>query len=187
MDMRGRSSRKVCGIGVNDVEHATYSKSFGVWSSMLTRCTSPKRYPSYVGVTVCDEWLTFSVFERWFDDNYIEGMSLDKDLMNVGSKQYSPRNCNFVPPSLNTLFHNHTPKNDGIPRGVIQSSKNSYSAYISKRGKNTHLGSFGCAEDAAVAVIEARRVYINEELKRCEGLGVNQKLIEVLRVRNNNV
>ena len=86
------------------------SKSYFTWRNMASRCYN-KNSHNYInygenGVTVCDEWKIYSVFKQWFDDNYIEGYSLDKDVLcehlNISPKIYSPYTCMFVDKSENS-------------------------------------------------------------------------------------
>lgn len=95
---------KVCGIGFNDVVGITNTKAYKVWYSMLNRCYNEKnnRYENYGGrgVYVCDDWLYFSNFKKWFDINYIDGYEIDKDIkskeMGLAIPYYSPNTCVFV-------------------------------------------------------------------------------------------
>ena len=95
----------VCGVGyfgVGDYKaqiNKVKTKEYDVWSAMLKRCyseTSKKYNPSYSNVSVCDEWHNFQVFCAWFNDNYIDGHCLDKDILSTGSRQYNKDNCSFV-------------------------------------------------------------------------------------------
>ena len=96
-------NKLVYGHGINDLKHIKgigKTKAYKIWNAMLRRAYSPKwheRFPTYIGCSVCDEWLTFSNFKNWFDDNYIEDYQIDKDLLNHDNKQYSPEFCIFVP------------------------------------------------------------------------------------------
>lgn len=91
-----RKRTKVCGIGVNDLDHPLSKKemkSYYVWASMIRRCYDEnelKKRPSYTGCSVCDEWLLFSNFKQWFDENYVDGYQLDKDIIVSKNKIYSP-------------------------------------------------------------------------------------------------
>ena len=84
-------------IGLNDYEYPIQSNgvmlsSYAKWKSMLQRCYSEKyvdRRKCYVDCSVCEEWLRFSNFKRWFDKNYIEGYYLDKDILVKGNKVYT--------------------------------------------------------------------------------------------------
>ena len=78
---------------------------------MLTRCYDEKyqeKYPTYNGCTVCEEWLNFQNFAKWYDENSYEvnneKMNLDKDILVKHNKIYSPDTCIFVPQAINKLF-----------------------------------------------------------------------------------
>ena len=86
-------------------------KSREVWGDMIKRCYDEKqlkRRPSYIGVTVCDEWLCYANFKEQYDKNIYEikdeRMQLDKDILIKGNKVYSPEACVFVPQRINVLF-----------------------------------------------------------------------------------
>lgn len=49
------------------------------------------------GCSVCEEWLTFSNFKRWMEQQDYEGKALDKDLLVSQNKTYSSETCVFVP------------------------------------------------------------------------------------------
>lgn len=92
--------------GASAYENGKRKKSYSVWQSMLTRCYSEKyqvQKPTYRGCTVCKEWHNFSVFEQWFNDNYIEGYELDKDSIVENNKVYSPSTCLFISRRDNTI------------------------------------------------------------------------------------
>lgn len=105
------------------------------WENMLMRCYYPKtsRYAAYggKGVKVCDDWLIYENFAKWFDDNYVDGYHLDKDLLGDGTL-YSPENCCYIPQKLNGMFV-VTTKNVGrpdkeLPTGVTRVRK----AFVAK-------------------------------------------------------
>lgn len=65
---------KVYGVGINDytgriwIDGKTIN-SYQVWINMLMRCYDYKfqnRNTTYIGTTVCDEWLYSSKFKKWF-------------------------------------------------------------------------------------------------------------------------
>ena len=91
-------------------------ESYKVWYSMLQRCYKECyiNKPTYKDCTVCDEWLCFENFEKWYNENYYEVddeiMNLDKDILVKGNKIYSPETCCFVPKRINILFVNTTNK-----------------------------------------------------------------------------
>jgi hypothetical protein len=100
------------GVGVNDADYEVYPKRkdrcpfYAKWKDMLHRCYSSafhKNNPTYIGCTVCPEWLTFSAFRKWMESQHWQGLELDKDILFVGNKIYSPETCVFIP-SLVNLF-----------------------------------------------------------------------------------
>lgn len=119
----------VFGVGVNDadyqVSHQIAGKNvlcpaYSTWNSMLRRAYSQvyqARYPAYIGVTVCDEWHHFMSFKKWFDENYVDGYHLDKDIM-FGAREYSPSNCIFVPRWLNNFITDSKGSRGAYPIGV---------------------------------------------------------------------
>lgn len=69
----------VFGIGYPGEEGLTlnYSKSkiYKTWKSMLQRCYDIKlkeKYPNYIRAKVCDDWLNYSNFKKWYENNYYE-------------------------------------------------------------------------------------------------------------------
>lgn len=118
--MAGKKS-SVFGVGINDSNYVTNKKEtingkramvwqcpfYVCWSSMLRRCYSKvyqKKQPTYAGCTVCNEWLTFSNFKAWMEQQDWEGKHLDKDILFAGNKVYSPETCVFVSRSLNAFI-----------------------------------------------------------------------------------
>lgn len=118
--------RLVVGVGINDAEYRivrkeTYSTADGIrkqrtvwfcpfyarWSRMLERCyydkTIPSR-PTYRDCSVCEEWLTFSNFRGWMEKQDWEGKQLDKDILFIGNKVYSPETCVFVDREVNSFI-----------------------------------------------------------------------------------
>ena len=74
---------------------------------MLQRCYSEShlvRQPTYKGCSVCEEWLTFSNFKSWMEQQDWEGKQLDKDLLVYKNKIYSPETCVFVSSVINSFF-----------------------------------------------------------------------------------
>ena len=72
------------------------------WCDMRYRCERPSHtlYKWYGarGVTVCDRWQSFELFEEDMLPSWAPGLWLDR-LDN--SKGYSPENCKWVTPSQN--------------------------------------------------------------------------------------
>lgn len=91
------------------------------WTSMLTRCFSKKyktKHGAYKDVTCCEEWLTFSNFKRWMEQQDWENKQLDKDLLVYQNKVYSPETCCFIPQSLNKFMTKNNVCRGELPIGV---------------------------------------------------------------------
>jgi hypothetical protein len=172
------SRRSLFGVGVNDAWYMTgvtgnagkltcpvYSR----WGAMLKRCYSEKfksENETYTHCSVCNEWLIFSNFAKWFEDNYSDGYDLDKDIMVKGNKIYSPSTCLFVPKQINSLVQDRQKQRGALPEGVFFHSKNSkYIAQVRIDGKKIHIGSYQCIAEASAAYALAK----NKEITRkCE-------------------
>jgi hypothetical protein len=125
---------------------------------MLFRCYDKigrKQNPTYNDVTVCDEWLCFQVFAKWYDDNYYlidnERMEIDKDILIKGNRVYSPKTCCIVPHNINLLFIKNDKLRGDLPIGVnYHKNENKYIAqcHTLKNKYNTTLGRFKTPEEA---------------------------------------
>ena len=82
------------------------TKAYATWTDMLERCYSDKaqaRRPTYKGCSVAKEWHNFQNFSAWFNDNYSDGLHLDKDILIKGNRVYSPEACMFVTRAQNNI------------------------------------------------------------------------------------
>ena len=92
-------------------DNSKLTRVYETWHNMLKRCYDKKYHekkPTYIGCEVCEEWLNFQHFGKWYDENYYdvdnEKMCLDKDILVKDNKVYSPETCVFVPEKINALF-----------------------------------------------------------------------------------
>lgn len=114
--------KMVYGVGINDADYAIteretievngvrkrkliwYCPYYRTWYSMIQRCYSDKfqeRNPTYKDCSVSEEWLRFSNFKSWMEEQDWEGLQLDKDLLFEGNKMYSKETCVFVSRGVN--------------------------------------------------------------------------------------
>lgn len=137
--------------------------SYHTWRGMLSRCYEYKKSTrTYFGkVTVAEVWWCYEVFEKWFDENYIEGYKLDKDLTILGSTTYSPETCSFIPNKINCLLgKKDTAKGDlirhsGLPVGVSYHVRDDkYTSQCFDGEKLQHFGYHDTPESAFLAYKE---------------------------------
>lgn len=159
-------------IGINDADYPVQIKEelpstdgkrkqklvwicpfYKTWKSMIVRCYSPKyqqKNPTYRDCTVCEEWLVFSKFKSWMEQQEWEFKHLDKDFIVAGNKLYSPETCIFIDQKLNKFLNDHSACRGDLPLGVCL-YRGKYQAQISVNGKQVKLGFFDTAEQAHLA------------------------------------
>ncbi len=151
----------VYGFGYNDLYETQGSPLYSTWQDMIERCYGNRdRNKSYEKCWVSDKWRFLSEYKKWFDENYVPGFVLDKDILVSGNKMYGPTTCLFVPREINELFISSGEKEGNLPRGVYYLKRlNKYCAQINNKDSTTkHIGLYGTPE-------EARNAYIEEKLK----------------------
>lgn len=100
----------IMGVIHNDVKSGSSYTDIGgnykktPWYISLTGLAKRVYSPAYKGCSMAEEWHTASNFKEWFDEHYIEGYELDKDILIPGNKHYSPETCVFVPKQVNTFL-----------------------------------------------------------------------------------
>ena len=178
-------NHKVVGVGNNDLNCINENQiAYNSWREMIKRCYDAKslrRRSSYIDCYVCEEWLSYKNFLRWFEDNYVDGWELDKDILDFGNRIYAPNKCCFVPKKINIIFSKNLKSKNGLPLGVSFNKKlNKYRAECSINGVNTYLGLFNTAEEAFQTYKEAKEEYIQclaEEYKD----RLNDRVYDALR------
>ncbi|MBR5596377.1 MAG: hypothetical protein IKW30_03105 [Lachnospiraceae bacterium] len=119
-----------------DVKHWTFIK----WHNMITRCYSDachKKQPTYIGCTVCEEWLNYANYKKWCEENYYylddEIVEVDKDILVKGNTIYSPETCVFAPKSINSLFVNNKASRGDCPIGVFKTQQGKYRVCLQQK------------------------------------------------------
>lgn len=157
-----KREKLVFGVGIHDTDLPTRHPCIRTWKGMLRRCYAQRlRERAYKGCTVCDSWLRSSNFRKWWEENYIDGYVMDKDLFaSGGNKQYGPNNVVFVPTAINNLIQERKAK-DGTHCGANY-YRGKYHAFISKHGKPFHVGAYDTRDESIAEYKKAREVYIKE-------------------------
>lgn len=178
----------VYGVGINDADYVVKKNEtigykngkrkikrvwtclyYQAWGNMLKRCYSAKSQesrPTYKGCSVSEEWLTFSNFKVWMQEQDFEGNQLDKDLLFKGNKVYSADTCVFVTPMVNSFTSDR-----GAARGEwligVNWDKwtNKFKSQCSNpfTKKRESLGYFACEEEAHEAWVK-RKLELAHEL-----------------------
>jgi hypothetical protein len=110
------------------------------WRNMLKRAFDPNhhaRYPTYIGTTISDEFMTFSNFDSWYRNQYgcDKGWHVDKDVKGSG-KHYSADTCILIPGALNLLLTDRDAERGGFPSGVVWNEpRGKLQAMVSENGK----------------------------------------------------
>lgn len=149
----------VADVGIMDVEHVSKNdRIFHVWREMITRCYNVdywKKRPTYEHCEVCDEWKYYSNYLKWYNEHFVDGFEVDKDLLSftIGHKAYSPDTCCFLPPEVNAFLSTKSIKRY-LPVGV-----HIVSGCITASCGRDYLGTFETVE-------EARLAYLGEKKKR---------------------
>jgi len=166
-------NKLVHGVGVNDLSYRVHvrewvtenggkriqktvflCKYYAAWKNMLERCYSKKYLesnPSYIGTSVCSEWLYAAAFKKWMEQQDWHGKCLDKDIIVPGSKLYSPETCAFVLQATNSFVIARDASRGEYPIGVsLYKHTGKYQVHCSNpfTGKQEHLGYFSAPEEA---------------------------------------
>ena len=165
-------NKLVWGVGVNDLGYRVHvyeyvtkdggkrirklvftCKYYAAWKHMLERCYSEKyleSHPSYIGTSVCSEWVYASEFKKWMEQQDWEGKCLDKDIIVPRSKLYSPNTSAFVLQATNSFVARDASRGD-YPVGVsLYKRTGKYQAQCENpfTRKQEHLGYFSTPGEA---------------------------------------
>ena len=154
------------GVAINDVDFSVRiykdgktrtHPAYSVWIGMLNRCYGDQiknKTTSYQDCYVCEEWLSFSNFLLWWKQNAIKGFCMDKDILHINNKIYSPNTVIFVPQSINAFVISNNSKRGKYSIGV-NLDKNTGKFRSSCRdnitGKLKYLGLYSTEDEAHAA------------------------------------
>ena len=197
-------NKLVQGVGVNDLGYRVQvqewvtkdggkrvrksvftCKHYTAWKDMLKRCYSKKyleSYPSYIGTSVCSEWLYASAFKEWMEQQDWKGKCLDKDIIAPGSRLYSPDTCAFVLQATNSfVIASDASRGDCLVGVSLYKSTGKYKAQCGNpfTGKNENLGLFSTPEEAH----EAWRKRKHEIAQLVAATESDMRVVEALKKR----
>ena len=165
--------KPIYGVGTNDADYMVQPRVNGksikcpvyqTWMNLLERCYSKEyhaKQPTYIGCTVAQEWLQFTNFRSWMTKQDWKGKQIDKDLLVLGNKHYSPETCLFVTQAINLLFADRKADQGEWPQGVTQCIRNGkFISRITICGETKFLGRFDSPLKAGAAYAAERSAYI---------------------------
>jgi hypothetical protein len=176
--------RLVQGVGINDLRRD--SEHYVRWKNMLKRCYCSKfqhRQPTYVGSSVCEEWLTFSNFSHWCDQFQWEGMQLDKDLLapEKTGKLYCPEFCIPIPQWLNSLFTDCRAARGQYAQGVyFDKQHQKFKVDFRVDSVNKHLGRFTTEQEAAQVYLTAKKLHVQSKYPQIRLLHRGEEIIQAI-------
>ena len=169
----------VFGVGVLGAKYSTrvngvLTKEYNLWYSMLRRCysdISKKKYPTYEGCEVSDNFKSYEYFYEWCNEQIgfgNEGWHLDKDLLIKGNKVYSESACVFIPSEINSLLiKRETLRGEHLIGVCWNKTSKAFMAQVSKnKGKSEYLGSFKTEIEAFKAYKEAKEAFVKEQANK---------------------
>jgi hypothetical protein len=186
-----KMKKLVCGVGINDADYDVVAHKYifvdgkrrrkivwrcpfyQAWAGMLERGYNEKyklRQPTYKDVTVCEEWLIFSVFKTWMEKQYHEGQQLDKDILIQGNKVYSPETCVFVSRQVNNFLLDREASRGKYRIGAcLHKASGKFMAQCSNpfTAKKDHLGYFISEDDA-------HNAWLTKKLEHAKALAATQ-------------
>lgn len=153
------------------------NRCYSVWKGIHRRVYKPNKNEIgiYDGCSVCDEWFLYSNFKKWYDEHYIEGYNIDKDILVQGNKIYCPEYCCFVPSVINSIFTRKKPKESAVVgvKKTIEFRKEIYTSVnndwlekkiVCKRGK-TEEDAYGYYVDTRLDYIKRIADYFKDTLE----------------------
>lgn len=170
-----KNRNKKIHFGVGFIGYGSYigcvsDLRYRTWRSMLERCYgNRKSKKSYKNCTVDDKWHNFQNFAKWFDENYINGFHLDKDILIKGNKVYSEKTCCFVPVKINGCFVLKKLNRGNFPLGMCMDA-GKLKCVINKNGKSINLGRYINEKEAFEVYKKEKESYIKELANEYKGI-----------------
>lgn len=163
-----KKKRLIRGVAENDTCISRSESSFKSWNGILKRCFpisehEKKIFRSYSGCKICDDWLKFSNFLKWYQENAVDGYVIDKDLFSSpDEKKYSPDTCCFIPKEINNALQYKHLRMRKFHNRFYNKSKKTYEAKLNIKGKTVTIGRFNTEEEAINAYIKSKTYYIEQ-------------------------
>ena len=181
--VKDRYLPSVYGVGVIGGKYPSrvngvLTKEYALWRDMLQRCysdTYKKKYPTYEGCEVSDNFKSYEYFYEWChkqvgfgNDGNGNPFHLDKDLLIKGNKIYSESTCVFIPDEINLLLVKREASRGEHLIGVCWcNTKKAFVAKVRKnKGKREFLGYFKTELEAFNAYKTAKESFVKEQANK---------------------
>jgi len=189
--MKDKNEITVCGKGYIGYGPYSPSKDFDAykkWREMLRRCYAGEylnHFPSYTMCMVCDEWLSFQNFAKWYYEHIYpspdtKSLALDKDIRVKGNKIYGPNTCLLVPQRINCLLVNRKRARGKFVLGVVNYRHGKYEVCCTVDGHTYNLGVFNTQEEGFMAFKFFKENVIRERADSYIGL-VPKDILDCVR------
>ena len=185
-------SPSVCGVGILGTKYPSRTnsrntKEYVLWQGMLQRCysdTFKKRYPTYEGCEVSENFKSYEYFYEWCHEQIGFGNKdwhLDKDLLVKGNKVYSEDYCVFIPKNINLLLVKREASRGKHLIGVSWCKRDKvFRAMVCKnKGKPKSLGCFNTELEAFNAYKQAKESFVKEQANERKGQ-IDERAYEAL-------
>lgn len=174
-------------------DHYLYEVTEGyvLWNSVNKRCDTEaeKRKGRTWYLESENHFEGFGAFVSWCHDQQGYGnkdalgnkWQLDKDLLVLGNKVYSPDTCIFVPSKINSLLLSSKSIRGEYPIGVCFNKRfGKFVSQVNDEGKRKSLGYFTCPMKAHKAWQEFK---VSKILEESENSAYGEKLRSALKVK----
>jgi hypothetical protein len=152
-------------MGIGSYSSKSHRIIYDKWNNMMKKCYSEMCQGSHTDIEVCDEWLNFQNFARWYE-RYCpkDGLKyvINKDLLKGKSKIYSPQTCIFIHATLDKFMVTMQSDNTSGYMGVSwNNSVKKWQVCIRIDGIRKHLGKYRSIDEASRAYQQVREEQVN--------------------------
>lgn len=166
-----------------------YTRSGSIWGGILGRIRKMKWYKDSGNL-----FKSFDQFSEWCqsEPGFLEKdsngryWSLDKDILVLGNRDYSPTTCCFVPQKINNLFLSSSSCRGDWPIGAsYDKSRGKFQSYITMENIRKPLGRYETAEEAHQAWQRMKILQVDSVIKEYPHL--RKDMIESLKLRKDMI
>ena len=162
---------KLYGVGIMDcTKGEKTTKCYQTWKSLLGRCLKQD-------YKICDEWLTYSSFGSWYENNCYEIEDTIIELNTSCCEGYiGPGSAIYLPKELSNHLNDRGPN-----AGIYYDKRGSkYVARLNIKGKTKYLGGFDTELEARNIYKEAKKNYIEKLIRDLKGI-IPDYVFEILQ------